>query len=146
MTCSHLGNSFTAVYTSMLQCWFHFQDGNGHRRVAGGDFVEQGKLNTIYSTANKIFAFLAGNGWAGLSAEHPLPARAGHLWYNHLLSRWWHLLASGKTITCIRVVKFAVPGVPLSPHPSSSGQTINWVEEHSDQRLSLREYLIKYQI
>ena len=44
-----------------------------------------------YSTANKNFAFLAGNGWAGLSAERPLPARAGHLWYSHLLSRWRHL-------------------------------------------------------
>ena len=44
-----------------------------------------------YSTANKIFAFLAGNGSAGLSAERPLPARAGHLWYSHLLSRWRHL-------------------------------------------------------
>ena len=31
-------------------------------------------------------------------------------------------------------------------NPSSSGQTINWVEEHSDQRLSVREYLIKDQI
>ena len=45
----------------------------------------------VYSTANKIFAFLASNGWAGLSAERPLPARAGHLWYCHLLSRWRHL-------------------------------------------------------
>ena len=44
-----------------------------------------------YSTANKIFAFLAGNGWAGLNAERPLPATAGHLWYSHLLSRWRHL-------------------------------------------------------
>ena len=44
-----------------------------------------------YSTANKIFAFLAGNDSAGLSAERPLPARAGHLWYSHLLSRWRHL-------------------------------------------------------
>ena len=44
-----------------------------------------------YSTANKFFAFLAGNSWAGLSAERPLPARAGHLWYSHLLSRWRHL-------------------------------------------------------
>ena len=44
-----------------------------------------------YSTANKMFAFLAGNGSAGLSAERPLPARAGHLWYSHLLSRWRHL-------------------------------------------------------
>ena len=44
-----------------------------------------------YSTANKIFAFLAGNSWAGLSAERPLPARAGQLWYSHLLSRWRHL-------------------------------------------------------
>ena len=44
-----------------------------------------------YSTANKIFAFLAGNDWAGLSAERLLPARAGHLWESHLLSRWRHL-------------------------------------------------------
>ena len=44
-----------------------------------------------YSTANKIFAFLAGNGSAGLSADRHLPARAGHLWYSHLLSRWRHL-------------------------------------------------------
>ena len=39
-----------------------------------------------YSTANKNFAFLASNGWAGLNAERPLPTTAGHLWYSHLLS------------------------------------------------------------
>ena len=50
-----------------------------------------GTLLGSYSTANKIFAFLGGNGWAGLSAESPLPARWGHLWYSHLLSRWRHL-------------------------------------------------------
>ena len=44
---------------------------------------------------------------------------------------WW-------TLPCLACL--------LSPHPSSSGQTINWVEEHSDQRLSVREYLIKDQI
>ena len=48
-------------------------------------------VKQMYSTANKIFAFLAGNGSAGLSAERHLPARAGHLWYSHLLSRWRHL-------------------------------------------------------
>ena len=48
-------------------------------------------LPSRYSTANKIFAFLAGNGWAGLNAERPLPVTAGHFWYSHLLSRWRHL-------------------------------------------------------
>ena len=48
---------------------------------------------TTYSTANNIFAFLAGNGSAGLSAERLLPARAGHLWYGQLSPAlgWWTL-------------------------------------------------------
>ena len=44
---------------------------------------------------------------------------------------WW-------TLPCLACL--------LSPHPNSSGQTITWVAEHSDQRLSVREYLIKDQI
>ena len=47
--------------------------------------------------------------------------------YSYVLSRWQHISASGKTITCMRVVNSAVPRVPLSPNLSSSGQTINWV-------------------
>ena len=119
---------------------------DGRQTSATLQYISHAPELTLYSTANKIFAFIAGNGRAGLSAERPLPARVGHLWYSHLLCRWRHLQASGKTITCIRVVNSAVPGVPLSPHLSSSGQTINWLEEHSDQRLSVRECLIKDQI
>ena len=90
----------------------------------------------VSGTANKNFAFLVGNGWAGSAPSAPYPperATSGIATCSVVgdtyrpvakLSPalgWW-------TLPCLH-------GVPLSPHPSSSGQTINWVEEQANNFL-----------